>query len=485
MSTQHPDNACRPPFSSSGQMSGEDEISEAYLLYSQFGCHEQLWDFEGKKAVPWVVTELMGRDRLFFQQRPLGQETFLTFRIPNPDIERAEAKLIPEILSSIPRCFDATQTVYQSGLPPVFEVVLPMSRSVSQLNRLYYYYRNFIVYQKRLRIFRGDRITIGRWLGEFSPETINVIPLFENRSSLLQADRILAGYMKEKNLEYQRVFLARSDPALNYGSLAAVLLLNIALQRLHLLEGKIGVPVYPILGVGSAPFRGNFKPGKALAMVDGYRSCQTFTLQSSFKYDWPAEAVKEAIQQINSAGRGAPLPVDEGQCLQLLNRTTLAYQAQIPEVASWVNRLSPHLPARRLRKLHAGLFGYARRSGSTHLPRAIPFCGSLYSLGLPPELLGLQNLTDRDLRVIEKNYPGPSFLDDMRDAMAYYNPLTLTLWSREMRTRIEKAAAVVRCDPNPDHLEITSRIIGCLQRNNTGALPALVEEAAQVRRFLG
>jgi phosphoenolpyruvate carboxylase len=464
---------------------GDDEILEAYLLFSQFDCHEQLWDFEGKKAVPWVVTELMARDHSFFQQRPLGKDTFLTFRIPNPDVERAEAKLVPEILASIPRCYDATRAVYQSGHPPIFEVVLPMSRSVVQLNRIYHYYRNFIIRQKRLHIFRGDRITIDRWLGEFKPETINVIPLFEDKLSMLNADRVLANYMKDKDLAHQRVFLARSDPALNYGSLAAVFLLNIALQRIHRLEEKGGIPIYPILGVGSAPFRGNFKPCNARAMVEGYRSCQTFTLQSSFKYDWPAAMVKEAIKQINDASRGSPMVVDETICTQLLNKTMIAYQSQIPEVACLVNRLSPHISPRRQRKLHVGLFGYARKAGSTHLPRAITFCGSLYSLGLPPELLGLHVLDDNDLHTIEDQYPGPSFLEDMRDAMAFYNPLTLSLWSPELKEQIERVASIVKYKPDPDHLEITSRIIGCLKRNNVEALPALVEEAARVRRFLG
>ena len=36
MSTQHPDNANVPVFSSGSVMNGEDEILEAYLLLSQF-----------------------------------------------------------------------------------------------------------------------------------------------------------------------------------------------------------------------------------------------------------------------------------------------------------------------------------------------------------------------------------------------------------------------------------------------------------------
>ncbi len=110
MSTQHPDNASTPSFSSEGTMSGEDEILEAYLLFARMGCQEQMWDFEGKKAVPWVVSELLAKDPDFFKAHPLGREVFLTFRIPNPEVEKTDAKLVPEILASIPRCFDTTQS---------------------------------------------------------------------------------------------------------------------------------------------------------------------------------------------------------------------------------------------------------------------------------------------------------------------------------------------------------------------------------------
>ena len=61
MSTQNPDNATIPPFCTVDVLSGEDEILEAYLLFSQLGCQEQMWDFEGKKAVPWVVSELLAK----------------------------------------------------------------------------------------------------------------------------------------------------------------------------------------------------------------------------------------------------------------------------------------------------------------------------------------------------------------------------------------------------------------------------------------
>ncbi|MCX8126901.1 MAG: phosphoenolpyruvate carboxylase, partial [Dehalococcoidia bacterium] len=317
------------------------------------------------------------------------------------------------------------------------------------------------------------------------PESINVIPLFEDASSLLNAHKIVEGYLKDKNLEYQRVFLARSDPALNYGALSAVLLLNIALQRLDSLEKRLGVAIYPILGVGSAPFRGNFKPTNAGEMVMGYRSCQTFTVQSAFKYDWPQEVVKQAIKEVRAAPRGSPLIIAEEKALAIVRKATATYQEQVREIARIVNSISPFVPRRRLRKLHVGLFGYARKSGKSSLPRAITFCAALYSIGLPPELLGLSGINRKDLKDIEELYPSPNFEIDLRDAMRFYNPSCLSLLSHGLRKQVEKSATIIDSEPDAEHKEITDRIIHRLHRGQTDHISEYIVKAARIRRFLG
>ncbi|MBI2303368.1 MAG: phosphoenolpyruvate carboxylase [Chloroflexi bacterium] len=486
MSTQHPDNVRMPFFVSGEVFNSEDEIREARCVYD-WGCQEQMWDYEGKESDDQVVAKLLARNEAFFQSHPLGEDRFLTLRIPNPAVETDEPKLLMEILESIPRFYDTATKFYGNESAPVFEVILPMTTSVEALSRVYYYYRNFVVGKGSLTAFPSDSINIAQWLGPFKPERIDVIPLFEDWLSLLNAHEIVGAYLSDKDLEYQRVFLARSDPALNYGTMASVLFLNVALQRLAALEKRVGIPLYPILGVGSSPFRGNFKPTNVESTLKGYASCQTFTLQSAFKYDWDQETVVAAIRQLNSAPRGEPLPVDEEKAIALAQKTMAAYQAQIPLVAPLVNRLTPFVPRRRLRKLHIGLFGYSRNAGSVRLPRAIPFCASLYSVGLPPEILGLQCLDADDLEVVKGVYPSPNFEEDLRDALTYFNPRVLSLLPPSLAEQVKAALSAIGVDFEVDkrHQRVTDEVIDCLREGWTDRLRELIVAGGAIRGFLG
>ena len=69
-------------------------------------------------------------------------------------------------------------------------------------------------------------------IGDFGPARIQVIPLFEDVPAMLAADAILAEYLADKNITDQRVFLARSDTAMNYGLVSAALANKIALAKL-------------------------------------------------------------------------------------------------------------------------------------------------------------------------------------------------------------------------------------------------------------
>ncbi len=480
MSTQHPDNVSLPFFADSQPIGGEDEITEAYYAFSHLGCEEQMWDFEGKEVDEFVVRKLLSRYPHFFKENPLGEKCFLTLRVPNPSVEKTEGKILLEVLESIPRSYDLARLLNPRARPPIFEVILPMTRSSQEIERIAYYYRKFVGNKGDFVFPDGTRLS--QWIGDFSPQEIEIIPLFEDIESLLKSSFILKEYFQNKDLPYQRVFLARSDPALNYGSLAAILSLKVALFRLEKLEESWGRPIYPIVGVGSCPFRGNFKPTNIENCLKGYPSVQTFTIQSAFKYDYPTETVIQAIKKLNRSKRKKAIPLkDEKKVIELARKSAAIYQSELEVVAPLVNEVSPFIPPRRLRKLHIGLFGYSRQAGKKiSLPRAISFCAALYSIGFPPEVLGLGALGKEEIKLIQEIYP--DFHEDLADALTYFNPRSLNLFPK-LKSEVKKVLKLTDFKTERLHLHLTSKIMEKLEKKED--IKELIIEAAWARKFLG
>jgi phosphoenolpyruvate carboxylase len=485
MSTQHPDNAHWPFFSNNPQISGEEEVREAHYVYSTLGVQEQMWDHEGKEVDSHVVTKLLSDYPSFFRKKVLGKNVFLTLRVPNPERERASAKILLEILESIPRSYDTARHFYKDGVAPIFEIILPMTTNALELNRIWNYYRFHVAGKADRPVLPGD-VTLGEWIGDFHPASINVIPLIEDKPSLLSADTIVEEYLKGKEQPYQRVFLARSDPAMAYGSASAVLLIKIALARLHKLEQKLGIPLYPIVGVGSAPFRGNFKPTNVKSRLKGYPSVQTFTVQSAFKFDYPEELVRKAVAFINKSTRRAPIPVDDEQpLLDVIENISATFSRQVERLTPLINGVAKYVPPRRKRKLHTGLFGYTRAVAGKRLPRAISFCAALYSIGLPPEFLGLANLKASHVKTISEIYP--NFIEDLRESGMYFDPQCLSMLPIRVADDIRRTVRLLKLDVKPEliHQALVGALRGQLNKSDTRGIPDLITQAAKVRRFLG
>lgn len=483
MSTQHPDNVTMPFFTEGTCFLGEDEIKEAYYVFSHLRCDEQMWDCEGKEVDEFVIKKLLTRYDNYFRKYRIGKDCFITLRVPNPMVEKSEAKILLETLESAPRSYDTANQFYgDDNIPPIFEVILPMTTNTEAINRIYYYYRDFVVGKQHRKCFEND-ITIKEWIGEFKPETIEVIPLFEDIPYMLSADTMVQNYLKDKELLYQRVFLGRSDPALNYGMLPAILVVKIALQRLHALQERIKIPIYPILGLGSNLFRGNLSPFSVDECLKEYPSVQTFTIQSAFKYDYDEGQAREAIQKINNHKRSVPVIIDEEAALDITERGASAYREQIKELAPLINEIARFVPKRRMRKLHIGLFGYSRNIEGITLPRVISFCASLYSIGLPPELLGLHYLTEKDLVFLKTAYP--SFFEDLSMVASYYNGDVKKLISPKIAKDIEKVVSMVKYTENLLHSEYTSQIIQAILSGKKETIVENVVAAGKIRRFLG
>jgi len=478
MSTQHPDNVNLPFFAENSRLSGEDEIQEAYYAFSYLSCDEQLWDCEGKEIDNFVIKKLLLKYPQFFKTRRLGRDVFITLRVPNPAIEKTEAKILLETLESIPRSFDAAKLFYGRNISPIFEVILPMTSSARQIDRIYKYYRDFVAGKQNKQLYPGD-IKIGQWIGKFQPEQIKVIPLFEDLNHLLNSANIVKQYLSDKLIDYQRVFLARSDPAMNYGLISSVILNKIALQRLQKLSENTGIKIYPIVGLGSSPFRGNLKPETVERIIAEYPSVWTFTIQSAFKYDYPAEQVKLAIQKLKQKPVNPAHKVEEKKTLPILKKYSAEYQRQIKKLAKLINKIAKYIPERRKRKLHVGLFGYSRNIRGIQLPRAISFTASLYSIGLPPEILGLNALTKSEIEFVSQIYL--NLKSDLTDALTYFNPNCKFL-PRNLSQKIRK---LFNFQLNKQHRQITNRIQELLIKGKTENFKHYILAAANLRKFLG
>lgn len=479
MSTQHPDNVNSPFFTESAEIGGEDEITEAYYAFSHLRCDEQMWDVEGKEIDTYVVKKLITKYQSFFNQHRIGKDVFITLRVPNPTVEKAEAKILLETLESIPRSFDAANLIYNDDIPPIFEVILPMTTSARCVDRVYRYYRDFVV-GKQTRCFKEGDITIAEWIGKFSPKDINVIPLIEDKEHMLASDLILKEYLREKDVSYHRIFLARSDPAMNYGLISAVLINKIALQRLSNLSKELGIELFPIVGVGSAPFRGNLRPQTTKRVSNEYPYTQTFTIQSAFKFDNDPQEVIKAIKDLRERTRSRARLVDEEKCLDIINRYTEEYTKELIELAPIITQISRYIPSRRKRKLHIGLFGYSRNVSGISLPRAITYTAALYSIGIPPEVLGLTALDEKDVDFIKDVYV--NFEEDLKDALEFYDPHTPFLGD-EIKAKIKSLFPDHK--HSEKHQQIISKVIDLVKKNKNGDLPQLIVLAANERKFLG
>jgi phosphoenolpyruvate carboxylase len=133
--------------------------------------------------------------------------------------------------------------------------------------------------------------------------------------------------------------------------------------------------------------------------------------------------------------------------------------------------------------MHVGLFGYNRASAGVSLPRAIPFCASLYSLGLPPELLGLAALTDADwlwLRALV-----PSIESELVEAARYLDREGLAWLPPLVRESVERALSLIgTSETDAEHVEI-SREVRRIAQAGGAQMTELIVRAAALRHFLG
>lgn len=502
MATQHPDNVGTPWWNPGPFISTTDEITELLEMFQELPITEYMWDWEGKFVDEAVGEKLFVRAHEFFQEKVLGKDLFLTYRIPAYD--KGKTHRMGRAFMNILSLVDLAHEI-KLELPPVTEMFLPLTTSSDQLLSVRGMFREIADYHRL--VFHGSEEE-----ERFLLSLIRVTPLVEDVDSLFGIEGILQPYWStllgqdgSSVSSGQRVFLARSDPAMNAGLVPAVFAMKSALSTVHSLGERLGFPVYPIVGTGSLPFRGSVFPGNEHHFLRQYAGTRTYTIQSAFRYDYEKDAVAKSLQQITDEVPGnhvLNVPKEDHIALQTLAKEFTAFwKPTIESIAESINAVAKFIPARRERMQHIGLFGYSRGVGSVTLPRAIGFTCSLYSLGVPPELIstgrGLLNAEKNGLLpLVEKYYP--NIRHDLTLAGYFFNAENLSLLTKESPAWAdvqEDVKAIERIlgiklgpvtDEHKRHQGLTTSILNNLRSApDKEAMTKEIAEAATLRRSLG
>ena len=233
----------------------------------------------------------------------------------------------------------------------------------------------------------------------------------------------------------------------------------------------------------SSKFGGSLNPENIREAIKEYGGIRTTTIQSAFKYDYDMKDVSNAVDFLNNSNPGKPVEVDEKKCISIIEKLIPSYQKQVKLLEPSIKEMAQYVPSRRKRKLHIGLFGYSRNVSGVQLPRAITVCASLYSYGLPPEILGLDSLTSNEIDYIRDIYS--NFDADLKDSLKYLNEENLKTLPKEISGFIKEASRIVDYEEDASHKKITSIIIDNLKKKDYKLLSENIVRAGFIRGFLG
>ncbi len=395
MATQHPDNALAPYWSAAGDpfVSIYQEIDEAITCFKDLDVGEYMWDWEGKHADAAVIDRLLGEHQDYFAKHQLGRDKFLTFRIPNIWEEKGYNLL--QAMTVVLTGEDLSRDM-KLAQRPLFEVILPMTERADQLIHMQKLF-------EKLARFKSKEFTTSH---ETNTDYLEIIPLMESFESQLAAGELLTKYVElhEQHFGYKpqyiRPFLAGSDSALSSGLLAGMIGNKLTLSRMYEFSEQSAIPIFPIIGNGCLLFRGGLTPLTLDRFLEEFPGVRTVMLQSSFRYDYPKDVVIAAIKRLSTdLAKTSPrlIPAEQQQQLiKVAERSATHYKATLNEIVGDVQPFFKAVPKRRDRRQHIGLLAYSRQMGEHKLPRAITFAAAFYSIGVPPELIGLGR-TLRDL----------------------------------------------------------------------------------------
>lgn len=442
MATQHPDNADK-------YIAIQNEPEEAiHGLTSHekggLGIEEIMIDFEGK-LTPYHQPSQIALGIIKKGLIP-GKDVFITPRIPNSKKEPIFRQLM-SIMSLVETNILAFK---QTSEQAIYETIVPMIESGHELIQL------------------QDRINSVIELGnknydiQFSNNSIRIIPLVESVPALVNVDVILDEYYNDSkskgfDIENIRIMFARSDSAMSYGMLSSVLAVLIAIDKTYKWGSLNDVEVAPILGCGALPFRGHLTEENMEILLKNYAGIRTYTIQSGLRYDHGESKTINVVKKLKNSTHeiyDKNLTTDDIQLMkEFIGISTKFYMKTFLKAIITVENISKYMPKNRDRlsssktgleyireiacmeeiselvsdkKLKEDLLGI-NTDIQCAVPRAISFTAAMYTLGLPPEFIGvgrcLKEISDKyGEKGINKllNYY-PQLKNDLMFASKYVN----------------------------------------------------------------
>lgn len=278
---------------------------------------------------------------------------------------------------------------------------------------------------------------------------VNIIPLIEDVSSLINVVELLTGkeqiedktsakfFKKNDNINFEaaalrhnalpiRVMMAMSDPAIKSGATAARIALRMGLSRLYRYALSSGQPIAVIFGGGTLPFRGAINPDFVGRLLEKY-PVETVTIQGALLYDHPAglAAKWQVYQAVSDFRENMSKPIakllaelgqeDVGRGKKLLGRFEAAYEELLGFLALHVQKVAPFVPDRRQRTLDK-IRGSIMYNGEPVLfERAIKHNAALLGMGFDATLAclkGLEGLEGAETKELYQRFDplGPEYI---------------------------------------------------------------------------
>jgi len=463
MMTQHPDNAAE-------YISIQQEPEEAlFSLLPQdlggLGIDEVMIDFEGK-LTPYHQP-LQVANELFYNGLIPGKDVFITPRLSSADKETVFRQIMC-IMAAVETNFSMFEkTQYQA----IKEVIVPMCESSKDL------------IDTLSRIQSVIELGNKNFSIKFDEDSINIIPLFEDVVSLVNIDNLLEEFIDglKNKPKYIRFMIGRSDSALSYGMVSSVLAVILSISKAKKLEKIHPTKIYPIMGCGSLPFRGQLTFENIENFLKTYSGIKTVTIQSALRYDHGFEKTRSLVKYIEQnidKYKAKEFSKEEISIIKdFISIFTKYYLKSFLKIAETAANISIFIPKNRDR-LAASKKGlsYHREfvdlnkfatiienektkeeileidtTLNVNIPRAISFTAAMYTIGMPPEFLG----TGRALREIKNKYGDfgieklieiyPQIKNDMEFALKYANPnITKRFIAEEVRKEYEIDIALTR-----------------------------------------